>query len=122
MPPPNEMPKPPAFRKFEMPTQPKPSRQPKDSESGKDQENVRARRIHLPVGRGTLIADGVFRWGMLGCALSIIAIVVLILFELFSKSQLSITKFGFGFFIGKVWDPVAGEFGALPFLYGTIVS
>jgi phosphate transport system permease protein len=122
MPPPNEMPKLPAFRKFEMPTQNKPLRKPIDAETGNVQEMVRARRVNLPVGRGTLIADGVFRWAMLGCALSIIAIVILILFELFSKSQLSITKFGFGFFIGKVWDPVAGEFGALPFLYGTIVS
>jgi phosphate transport system permease protein len=59
---------------------------------------------------------------MLVCALSIFAIVVLILFELITRSRLTIDKFGLGFFFHSSWDPVNGNFGALPFLYGTIVS
>ncbi len=59
---------------------------------------------------------------MLLCALSIFAIVILILFELISRSRLSIDKFGFSFFFRSAWDPVNGNFGALPFIYGTIVS
>ena len=35
-------------------------------------------------------------------------------FELWRQSLLSIEKFGFGFWLGDVWDPVSGEFGALP--------
>ena len=31
-------------------------------------------------------------------------------------------EFGWGFVTSSEWDPVAGEFGALPFLYGTVVS
>lgn len=59
---------------------------------------------------------------MLACSLSIIAILGLIIYELGNKSKLSIAAFGFKFFTGSTWDPVSGVFGALPFIYGTIVS
>ncbi len=59
---------------------------------------------------------------MSACALVIFGIVGLILFELILRSQLSISKFGFSFFVKKAWDPVSGNFGALPFIYGTLVS
>src|ERR1700720_4443539 len=67
-------------------------------------------------------ADRAFRALMLVCALSIFAIVLLILVELISGSKLSIQKFGMSFFFGSAWDPVNGNFGALPFIYGTVVS
>jgi phosphate transport system permease protein len=59
---------------------------------------------------------------MLLCALTIFAIVLLILFELITGSKLTIQKFGMSFFFGSAWDPVNGNFGALPFIYGTVVS
>src|SRR4051794_21006387 len=34
----------------------------------------------------------------------------------------SIQKFGLGFWRTEIWDPVAGEFGALPFIWGTLYS
>ncbi|HSD61045.1 MAG TPA: phosphate ABC transporter permease subunit PstC, partial [Burkholderiales bacterium] len=34
----------------------------------------------------------------------------------------SIHEFGWSFFTREVWDPVMGEFGALSFIYGTVVS
>src|SRR6202035_1068639 len=37
-------------------------------------------------------------------------------------STLSIQKFGFNFWRTEVWDPVSGEFGALPFIWGTLYS
>src|SRR5262245_33261174 len=37
-------------------------------------------------------------------------------------SRLAMREFGFRVLFTSVWDPVAGEFGALPFIYGTIVS
>lgn len=74
-------------------------------------------------GRGnSSVADATFRWLMLLCALSIFAIVALIFTELVTHSKLTLAKFGFRFFLGSAWDPVNNNFGALPFLYGTVVS
>jgi phosphate transport system permease protein len=68
------------------------------------------------------LADKSFRWLMVLCALSIFAIVALICTELVVRSQLTIAKFGIKFFFGSAWDPVNGNFGALPFVYGTLAS
>ncbi len=57
-----------------------------------------------------------------GFAVLVIAIVIGIGFELWRQSQLSIQKFGFGFWVTKTWDPVSGDFGALPFIWGTLYS
>jgi phosphate transport system permease protein len=59
---------------------------------------------------------------MLLCALSIFAIVGLIATELVIHSQLTLHKFGLKFFVGSAWDPVNANFGALPFIYGTIMT
>ena len=71
---------------------------------------------------GGQLADSVFYAVVLFCALAILAVVGLVLYELVSKSQLSWHAFGFKFFLGQNWDPVNDQFGALPFIYGTIVS
>jgi phosphate transport system permease protein len=68
------------------------------------------------------LADSTFRWLMVACALSIFAIVALIATELVVHSQLTLAKFGMKFFFGSAWDPVNANFGALPFVYGTLVS
>src|SRR5437868_11792953 len=68
------------------------------------------------------LADDAFRYATLLCAVSILAIVGLIFYELIKNSELSIGQFGWKFFTGTNWDPVAGDFGALPFVYGTLVS
>jgi len=49
-------------------------------------------------------------------------LVAAIAFELYRTSRLSVHKFGFGFWATKVWDPVAGDFGAWPFIWGTLYS
>jgi phosphate transport system permease protein len=67
-------------------------------------------------------ADNAFAGVMLVCALSIFAIVVFIFFILISRSQLSLTQFGFKFFTRGAWDPVQGDFGALPFIFGTLAT
>ena len=72
--------------------------------------------------RENLFADQVFRSFVILCALAVLAIVGLIFFELVSQSRLSISKFGFSFLKKQIWDPVAEDFGALPFVYGTVVS
>src|SRR6476661_280241 len=42
--------------------------------------------------------------------------------ELARQSMMSIEKFGFNFWRTSTWDPVAGQFGALPFIWGTLYS
>ncbi len=63
-----------------------------------------------------------FRLGTGAFALVLVFIVCAIGFELTTQSMLSIRKFGFGFWRTDIWDPVAGEFGALPFIWGTLYS
>ena len=63
-----------------------------------------------------------FRIGTGLFGLVLVLFVVAIGFELVRQSWLSIQKFGFAFWRTDNWDPVAGEFGALPFLWGTLYS
>jgi phosphate transport system permease protein len=72
--------------------------------------------------RENVFADQIFRSLVVLCALAVLAIVGIIFFELVNQSQLSISKFGFKFLVTHIWDPVAENFGALPFIYGTVVS
>ena len=79
------------------------------------------RRFLRERGSGAL-ADHSFAGLMVLCASSVIFIVLLIVFVLVANSKLSIHAFGWKFFSGSNWDPVNGSFGALPFIYGTVVS
>jgi phosphate transport system permease protein len=63
-----------------------------------------------------------FRLGTGAFALALILIVCAIGFELTRQSMLSIQKFGLSFWRTETWDPVSGEFGALPFIWGTLYS
>src|SRR4051794_22930444 len=55
-------------------------------------------------------------------AATIFIITVLIFYELYVQSALSRHEFGFRFLLTSTWDPIAGKFGALPFMYGTVVT
>ena len=55
-------------------------------------------------------------------AVALLVIVAGIGVELYRESVLSIHEFGFKFWITDVWDPVSGEFGARPFIWGTLYS
>src|SRR5258708_27462937 len=65
--------------------------------------------------RGFRIATGMV-------AALVLLLVIGIGFELTRQSLLSIGKFGLRFWTGKTWDPVSGEFGALPFIWGTLYT
>ncbi len=80
------------------------------------------RTIPLIPATTSKVPDKIFAAAMLACGLSLLAIVVLIVIELVMQSKLSLHTFGWRFFKGTNWDPVAGDFGALPFIYGTVVS
>ena len=66
--------------------------------------------------------DRVFKWLTLIMALSVFALIVLIGLELWRGSHLALQKFGWRFLTGSEWDPVSGRFGAVPFIFGTVVS
>jgi len=81
-----------------------------------------------PPGRGVAFlrrlrsGDQIAHLLVLVFAASIFLVTVLLFFELFKGSALPRHKFGFLFFVTRVWDPVAEQFGALPFIYGTLVT
>lgn len=55
-------------------------------------------------------------------AASVVLVTLLLVFELWRGSALPRHKFGFAFFRTSVWDPIFDQFGALPFIYGTLVT
>src|SRR6478672_4089896 len=67
-------------------------------------------------------ADKAFEWLTLGMALAVVLLVFLVGWQLARGSELSIKRFGFSFLATSTWDPVAEQYGALPFIYGTVVS
>src|SRR4051812_39209097 len=75
-------------------------------------------RAYLNTRGSGRLADSSFAALMLACACSIFIIVLFIFTVLLLNSHLSLTAFGWTFFVREAWDPVAGDFGALPFIYG----
>jgi phosphate transport system permease protein len=55
-------------------------------------------------------------------AVLVMAITVALLIGLWVKADPSRSKFGFGFLTSSLWNPVTDEYGALPFIYGTVVT
>jgi phosphate transport system permease protein len=53
---------------------------------------------------------------------TIVAITALLVYELWINSEPSRLKFGWSFLTSQMWDPVTGDFGALPFIFGTVVT
>jgi len=66
--------------------------------------------------------DKAFEWLTLAMAMAVVLLVILIGWQLWRGSSLAVQKFGFHFLTTSTWDPVTEQFGALPFIYGTLVS
>ena len=67
--------------------------------------------------------DDRFFWLTTAAFAAVVLLIVAALgIELTRQSTLAIRKFGFSFWSGRTWDPVSGEFGALPFIWGTLYS
>jgi phosphate transport system permease protein len=66
--------------------------------------------------------DSIAHTATLMFASTILIITALLVIELFDSSAAARHKFGWSFLSGTTWDPVAGEFGALPFIFGTVVT
>jgi phosphate transport system permease protein len=55
-------------------------------------------------------------------AAGILLLTSLVVYELWVNSHLSRAKFGWMFFWTRTWDPIFEDFGAAPFIYGTLVT
>ena len=74
------------------------------------------------VRRQTQTGDIVARWVVTLFAATILLVTVLVVYQLWATSAPSRHKSGFGFLFSTQWNPVTEEFGALPFIYGTVVT
>jgi phosphate transport system permease protein len=66
--------------------------------------------------------DIAFKWAAALAAATIIALIILVGWELYAGSRLAVAKFGVSFLWSTEWDPVTDKYGALPFIFGTLVS
>lgn len=87
-------------------------------QSGRPEQPGRAQSFLKRLGSGDEIAHLI----TLIFALSILLITCLLVFELYIHSEVARQKFGWHFLVSTAWDPVFERFGALPFIYGTIVT
>ena len=72
--------------------------------------------------RPLISGDRLFRAIAYGAAALIMLIAAVFIVALFIPALPAITKFGLGFFVSRTWDPVRVQFGALPAIYGTLVT
>ncbi|HET6780612.1 MAG TPA: phosphate ABC transporter permease subunit PstC [bacterium] len=79
---------------------------------------------NLAANRSSVRATGdrVFQVLLAAMAGGVPLIMGLMLVALIAAARPAIERFGFTFLVSSTWDPVAGEFGVLPFIYGTLVS
>ncbi|MEW6701877.1 MAG: phosphate ABC transporter permease subunit PstC [Bacteroidota bacterium] len=66
--------------------------------------------------------DFIFERLTLFFAVLVFLLVILMGYEMYQGSRLSIEKFGLKFLANSTWDPVQEIYGALPIIYGTVVS
>ena len=76
-----------------------------------------AARLH-----GVATGDVAFRAVLTVAALAIPVLLGFLVWELVQGSELAIGKFGLGFLGTSTWDPVADRFGAMPLIFGTLLS
>lgn len=72
--------------------------------------------------KGINLKEKAFKKTLLLSAIIVVVILIAIFFTLLINSLPSIKAFGANFFFDKTWDPVADEYGALPFLVGTLLT
>jgi len=83
-------------------------------------------RIKRPIKstqKGRMTSDRIFKFATATVSSTILLILAAMIIELYTQSKLSINVFGLGFIWGTVWDPAITQvFGALPLIYGTLVT
>jgi phosphate transport system permease protein len=84
-----------------------------------DSPFAKLRRALSPTGN---TGDAIFRMTLFLAALLLLVVIAAMILALISDSLISLRQFGFSFLFSRSWNPIKGDFGALPFIYGTIVS
>ena len=92
-----------------------------DSTPAGDSASKESGDLKLGIGGGHL-GDKVFKIGTGAFGVLVLALPFVMIVMLYAASRPSIAKFGLGFLTGTSWDPVREDFGALPFIWGTVVS
>jgi phosphate transport system permease protein len=64
----------------------------------------------------------VFRGILTVAAVIIPVLLALLIWQLWGEARPAVSRFGIGFLTTSTWDPVAEQFGALPLIFGTLVS
>src|SRR5256886_7568857 len=95
---------------------------PEPQRASKAALKLAAKPASLLQGTVSEIPDVIFGWTMRLCGLAVVGLLAMIVWELVVSSQLSWHAFGWKFFVRSDWNPVEEQFGALPFIYGTVVS
>jgi phosphate transport system permease protein len=80
-------------------------------------ESAPAERLH-----GVSVGDWAFRVVLTASALAVPVLLGFLAWELISGSRLAIERYGLRFLGTSTWDPVANQFGALPLIFGTLIS
>jgi phosphate transport system permease protein len=102
---------------------PRPQFEPPHPERGaKAALKVESRSAPLLTGKVSELPDSIFSGAMRLCGVAVVALLALIVYQLVIGSQLSWHAFGWKFFGLSDWNPVEDQYGALTFMYGTIVS
>jgi phosphate transport system permease protein len=83
--------------------------------------NKPASRRHLGA-RRLFSADSAAEALVTVAASTVLVVTALLVYELWVNSALSREQFGWGFLVGSTWDPNAGQFGTLPYVYGTLIT
>jgi phosphate transport system permease protein len=68
------------------------------------------------------LGDIIFERLTLLFAVLVFLLVLFMAWEMYTNSQLSINKFGWKFLITTTWNPYTETYGALPMIFGTVVS
>lgn len=71
---------------------------------------------------GRLNGDRLFRGALKSLAIGVLLLMTVMIYNLFNMSTPAFEAFGFDFFITNIWDPIEEEYGALAFIYGTLMS
>jgi phosphate transport system permease protein len=83
---------------------------------------MRAPRSRLTFSGRSSAADRLFEYGVLAVALSTLILVWGLVLKMAMDAQPSIDRFGPGFVVGTLWNPNTEMFGALPFIFGTLLT
>lgn len=89
----------------------------RDSSPGAQGEHKQDKRM-----LAATIQDRAFKHISLLAALAVLALVVVIVYQLTTNAWEAISRYRLGFVLSSVWDPVFHDYGALPFVFGTVVS